>query len=408
MWDLRGQHLIPDKAGRGVVRLQRLLSGATSLVQLTLPLSQKADGAAFTVGTSDNEPSALFSSCLPTQINRCFRGGWVGGLPPSTVYARRYRAARLLDGPLDGRGEADEWEPAQVAAEVATEQPKGAGAPMEMSGSPARAELELQVGAQAQIHGLSSRVDLNGSAASLLEWDPSAERWAVCVGTSGETIRVRPANLSPLPSPLALLPTRWFAEDVLGTAHLEIGCMAEHASNGEGVGRVAISQGAHLTLDQGMEDTPLLLETLELLRRQVAAFRAPPPHKLSAAEVDDQLCTHLLSSTVAGESTPLAVLARHTGSAPLVDALLREAPQRLGPAALVATCRPGLSHLARRLLSLRAADGGGRSDLCLSDASLSEAAALMLNTPGTDGDTSAWHTLALDDTVASAAVVDAL
>ena len=52
----------------------------------------------------------------------------------------------------------------------------------------------MQVGSSVRVHGLVSRTDLNGKTGRLMLHDPTADRWAVQIGT--EHVRVKVANLS--------------------------------------------------------------------------------------------------------------------------------------------------------------------------------------------------------------------
>tara|TARA_B110001452_G_scaffold50821_2_gene38842 strand:+ start:1576 stop:2532 length:957 start_codon:yes stop_codon:yes gene_type:complete len=53
----------------------------------------------------------------------------------------------------------------------------------------------LSVGDSVEIHGLSSRTDLNGTVGTLLRFHSEADRWQVQVRETGEAVRVRPANV---------------------------------------------------------------------------------------------------------------------------------------------------------------------------------------------------------------------
>ena len=59
---------------------------------------------------------------------------------------------------------------------------------------------EFSEGDFGRLHGLQSREDLNGEHVRLESWFPPQGRWAVKVTSSGEQIRVKPANLEHAPS----------------------------------------------------------------------------------------------------------------------------------------------------------------------------------------------------------------
>ena len=121
--------------------------------------------------------------------------------------------------------------------------------------------------------------------------------------------------------------------------------------------------------------------------------------------------------------SPLGALARHAGSADIVDALLRAAPDVFGVPALVATLRPGVAHNAQRLLTLprdpaKPSNGGGSSSsssarCLLDDTALGAAWRELSATParshkGQCHRSSAWHDLAFHASTTSAACVDAI
>lgn len=61
--------------------------------------------------------------------------------------------------------------------------------------------MELAAGIRARISGLNGRADLNGKEAEVLHFAEEAGRWAVHVLGTGEGVRVKPANLTPIPTP---------------------------------------------------------------------------------------------------------------------------------------------------------------------------------------------------------------
>ena len=388
VWDFSRARLVSDKPDRGTSRLQRLLKGATSLASLTLPLDQtkgSSGNGAFFVTPSDDEPASFFATALPTSLNRCFRDGRIGGVEQASLCARR---CRNIAGQLLAPGawaEPDVWETAEACSAPA---------------GPCTAFAEPQsdhtaLGQRVVLCDLKSRKELNGLEATTTEFDGNAERWAVRIHTTGEMVRVRTANMQRATPPVTRLPAAWFNEEV-HAEHIELGCRL--ASE--------INHGATITLDQS-EGTPTLLEALAWLRSH--DLMAPEPGGTLA--LDAQHIESLLTPRLGGTSF-LAALAAHSGSAPIVDALVRAHPAELGPSALVAVLRPGLTHNARRLLELRVApsvQGQPPPAKCLTMHELDGACRALLAIPGPDElRPSAWHEVALDDGPSSSVVVDEL
>ena len=57
-------------------------------------------------------------------------------------------------------------------------------------------DTSIGVGASVNITGLTQRPDLNGRRGDVLRWMADAERWAVRVVDTGESVRVRTKNLA--------------------------------------------------------------------------------------------------------------------------------------------------------------------------------------------------------------------
>ena len=99
-----------------------------------------------------------------------------------------------------------------------------------------------------------------------------------------------------------------------------------------------------------------------------------------------------------------SALARHAGSAGLVDAHVRRTPALRAPA-LASTLRPGLAHLARPLIRLTfdpafdRAGGGGAAGGGVAGGASSEACGRVVSAllAPRVGRPSAWTELALDD-----------
>uniref|UniRef100_A0A7S4BX12 TolA protein n=1 Tax=Chrysotila carterae TaxID=13221 RepID=A0A7S4BX12_CHRCT len=89
-------------------------------------------------------------------------------------------------------------EPKAQPAEAAPSEQNGTAPPPTASGSTASAQPKLVSGGRARLKGLAKRADLNGKEVKVLKFFPSASRWGVqCVG-SGEGLKVKAENLTPL------------------------------------------------------------------------------------------------------------------------------------------------------------------------------------------------------------------
>lgn len=360
VWNFVGGavQLVADDENRGWARLQRLLLHATHLVRLTLPIGLRSEAE---VLESVDGARSLCTMALPTSLHRDFRVGRVSGIVPEPMPLASDEAGGG-DGADGGAAVSAGVVPPVVAAEVAAEGVPGpvAGAHATHVDDATNAPRAVSDGAY-QSPGVRVRRHIggHGSAEPEVEW---AER----------------------------VSEKWFEQDTPAVA-LEIGF--------EGA-RVRVGPHAALELDQAVEDTDLLLHALRALVPSVAAAEA----------ADDDTCAALLASDATTGVSPLAALARHTGSADVVDALVRRHPDKLGGAALLATMRPGLLHNAWRLVCLqRRTSAGVAAGRCLGNALLEEVVTTLRATPaaagGPNADANAWQSIALDDAQVTASML---
>ncbi|GMH82002.1 hypothetical protein TrVE_jg184 [Triparma verrucosa] len=170
----------------------------------------------------------------------------------------------------------------------------------------------------------------------------------------------------------ARLPESWFTNE-RGIVGVDIGYEGEE---------VMVKADASITFDQG-EDTPKLLAALEFVSTNLDGQGA----------ADEKLCKVLVETAALG----FPALARHTGSADVVDELVRVHPRIIGKHALLANMERGLLHNASRLVFLK----GEGKERCLNDEDLGGVVEQLIK----DG---RWEAIAIDDSQSAVKLVDEL